>query len=122
MKSLLCFFVNMEEQNFCCHKFHVILFMFVPTNATVKLDDGKMVHAQVIGFVLCHFPNCPIIYPVGPVYYFLDLPSATILLGDLKFHAGFKNVTSEPLQHCEFVDSQGNGKKRTHRRSPKKYP
>ena len=27
--------------------------------------------------------------------------------GDLKFYIGFKKVTSEPLEHCDFVDPQG---------------
>ena len=27
--------------------------------------------------------------------------------GDLKLYIGFKKVTSEPLEHCDFVDSQG---------------
>ena len=43
--------------------------MFVPTNATVKLANGITGHAQGIGIILCLFPNCSIIYPVGPVYY-----------------------------------------------------
>ena len=44
--------------------------MFLPTKATVKLANGNKVHAQVIGILLFIFPNCSIIYPVGPVYYF----------------------------------------------------
>ena len=28
-----------------------------------------MVHSQGIWIILCHFTNCPIIYPVVPVYY-----------------------------------------------------
>ena len=43
--------------------------MFVPTNATVKFANVNMVHSQGIGIILCHFTNCPIIYPVVPVYY-----------------------------------------------------
>ena len=44
--------------------------LFVKTKATVKLANGNTGHAQVIGIILCYFPNCLIIYPVGPVYYF----------------------------------------------------
>ena len=42
-----------------------------------------------------------------PVYYCLGHPYKTISSGDLKFYAGFKKVTSEPLEHCDFVDPQG---------------
>ena len=52
--------------------------MFFPTKATVKMDNGNMVHVQGIGIILCHFPKCNIIYPVGPVYYFPGCPSNTI--------------------------------------------
>ena len=44
--------------------------MFVPTKATVKLDNGNMGHAQGIGVILCRFPKWSIIYLVVPVYYF----------------------------------------------------
>ena len=44
--------------------------MFVPTKITVKLANGNTRHAQLIGIVLFCFTNCPIIYPVVPVYYF----------------------------------------------------
>ena len=81
--------------------------MFVSTRVTVKISNGNTVHAQVIGVVLCGFPNCPIIYPVGPVYYFPGHPSNTISLGALKFYVGFQKVTYEPLKHCDFVDPQG---------------
>ena len=43
--------------------------MFVPTKANVKLSNGKMGHAQVIGIILCFYPNFPVVYPLGPVYY-----------------------------------------------------
>ena len=46
-------------------------------------------------------------YPVGPVYYCPGHPSNTISSGALKFYIGFKTVTSEPLEHCDFVDPQG---------------
>ena len=80
--------------------------MFVPTKATVKLVNGNTGHAQGIGIILCCFPNCLIIYPVGPVYYCTGHPSNTISSGALKFYIGFKKVTSEPLEHCDFVDPQ----------------
>ena len=80
--------------------------MFVPTKATAKLANGNMGLAQGIGIILCHFPNCSIIYPVGPVYYCPGHPSNTISSGALKFYIGFKKVTSEPLEHCDFVDPQ----------------
>ena len=42
---------------------------FSQPSPTAKLANGNTGHAQVIGIILCHFPNCLIIYPVGPVYY-----------------------------------------------------
>ena len=81
--------------------------MFVPTKATVKLANGNTGHAQGIGIILCCFPNCSIIYPVGPVYYCTGHPSNTISSGTLKFYIGFKKVTYEPLEHCDFVEPQG---------------
>ena len=81
--------------------------MFVPTKSDVKLAYANMVHAQVIGIVLCNFTDCPIIYPVVTVYYFPGNPSNTISSGDLKFYPGFQKVTSEHLEHCDFVYPQG---------------
>ena len=81
--------------------------MFVPTKATVKLANGNTGHAQGIGIILCRFTNFSIIYPVGPVYYCPGHPSNTISSGALKFYIGLKKVTSEPLEHCDFVDPQG---------------
>ena len=81
--------------------------MFFPTKATAKLANGNTGHAQEIGIILCHFPNCSIIYPVGTVYYCPGHPSNTISSGALKFYIGFKKVTSEPLEHCDFVEPQG---------------
>ena len=78
--------------------------MFVPTKATVKLANGNTGHAQGIRIILCRFPICSIIHPVGPVYYCLGHPSNTISSGALNFYVGFKKVTSEPLEHCDFVD------------------
>ena len=83
------------------------LSMFVPTKATVKLANGNTGYTQGIGIILCCFPNYPIIYPVGPVYYCPGHPSNTISSGALKFYIGIKKVTYEPLEHCEFVDPQG---------------
>ena len=40
--------VNVEVTNFMSH-----FYMFVPTNATVKLANGHTGDAQVIGIVLC---------------------------------------------------------------------
>ena len=78
--------------------------MFVSTKATVKLANGNTGHAQLIGIILCQFPNCSIIYPVGQVEYFPGHPSDTISSGALKFYIGFKNFTSEPIERCDFVD------------------
>ena len=81
--------------------------MFVPTKATVKLANGNTGHSQVIGVILCRFTNCLVIYLVGPVYYCPSHPSNTISSGALKFYICFLKVTSEPLEHCDFVDTQG---------------
>ena len=51
---------NVSVTNFMSH-----FSIFVPTKATVKLANGNTVHAQGIGIILCPFPECPIIYPVG---------------------------------------------------------
>ena len=63
--------------------------MFVPTNSTVKISNVNMVHTQVIGIILCRFPNCSIIYTVVPVYYSPGRPFNTISSGALKFYVGF---------------------------------
>ena len=81
--------------------------MFVPTNSHVKLANGNMGHAQVIGIILCHFTSCPIIYPVVPVDYFTVNPSNTISSDDLKFYLGLKNINFENIEHCDFVYHQG---------------
>ena len=93
---------NVEVTNCMSH-----FSMFVPTNATVKLANKNTGHTQGIGIILFHFPNCFIIYPVVPVYYFPGHPSNTMTSGSLKFYVGFQKVTSEPLEHCDFVDPQG---------------
>ena len=81
--------------------------IFVPTKATVKMDNGNTGHAQGIGIILCRFNNCTIIYPVVPVYYCPGHHSNTISLGSLKFYVGFQEVTSEPIEHCDFIEPQG---------------
>ena len=78
--------------------------MFFPTKATVKQANRNTGHEKIIGIILCCFPNCSIIYPVGTVYYFTGHPSNNISSGALKLYVGFKKVTSEPLEHCDFVD------------------
>ena len=82
-------------------------YMFVSTKATVKMANGNMGYDQGIGIILYLFPNSSIIYPVGTVYNCLVHPSNTISLGTLKFYGGFRKVTSEPLNHFDFVDPQG---------------
>ena len=79
----------------------------VPAKATAKLANGNTGHAKVIGIILCFFPNCSIIYPVGTVYYCLGQPSHTISSGNLKFNVGSQKFMSEPLEHCDSVDTQG---------------
>ena len=78
---------NVSVPNFISH-----FSMFVPTKATVKLANENMVHAQVIGIILCCFPNCSITYMVVPVCYFPGHPSNTISSVDLKFYVGFQKV------------------------------
>ena len=46
---------------------------------------------ELVLFYIC-FSTCPIIYPVGPVYYCLGYPSNTISLSSLKCYVGFQNV------------------------------
>ena len=81
--------------------------MFVPTKDTVKLANGNTRYAQVIRIILCCFPICSIIYPVGPVYDFPYHPSNTISSGELNLYVGFQKVTSEPLEFFDFVEPQG---------------
>ena len=81
--------------------------MFFPTKATVKLANGNTTHAQGIEVISYLFTNCYIIYPVGPVYCCPGNPPNTTSLVAIKFYIGFKKVTSEPLEHCDFVDPQG---------------
>ena len=94
---------NVYVTNFMSH-----FSMLFPTKSTVKLANGNTGHAQGIGIILCRFTNCPIIYLVGPVYYCTGHHYNTISSGALKFYAGFQNITTKTLQHCDFVDPQGN--------------
>ena len=90
--------VNVAVTNWMSH-----FSMLVPTNSTVKLAHGNTRYAQGIGIILCCFPNCMIIYPVAPVYYFPGHPFNTISSGSLKFYIGFLKVyiwTSWTLWLC----------------------
>ena len=71
------------------------------------VSNGNTGHDQVIVITFCHFPNCSIIYSVVPVYYCPRHPYNTISSGFLKFYIGFQKVTSEPIEHSDFVDPQG---------------
>ena len=75
----------MSQSQIACHTF---IYLSQPS-LFVKLANGNMGHAQKIGIILCCFPNCSIIYPVGPVYYCPGHPSNTISSGALKFYIGF---------------------------------
>ena len=71
--------------------------MFIPTKATVKLDNRTIVNFQVIGIIFCCFPNRTIIYPVVPVYHYQGNPYNTNSLGGLKFYVGFQKVAYENI-------------------------
>ena len=86
---------------------HVTFLFFVPTNATMKSDNGNTGHAQGIGIILCCFPKCPIIYPVVKVYYCPGHPTNTTLLGECKCYVGSQKFTSGSLEHCGFMYLQG---------------
>ena len=101
------FFHKDGGENFAVTNFMSYFSMFLPTKATVKLANGNTVHSQGVGIILCSFPKCLMIYPVGPFYYFPGHPSNTIPLGALKFYIGFKKFASETLEHCDYVDPQG---------------
>ena len=76
---------------------YVSFFILVPIHANVKFSKEYMVHAQVIGVVLCIFPTFPIMYYLGRVYYYPGHPSNNISLVDLKCYFGSQNIKSEPL-------------------------
>ena len=86
IQSLLYLFHKYGGADVAVTNFMSNFSMLVPTKATVKLANVNTGHAQVIGIILCHFTNCSIIYPVGPVYYFPCHPSNIISLGALKFY------------------------------------
>ena len=88
--------------------------MFVPTKATVKLDNGNMVHSQGIGIILYSFPNHLIIYPAGPVYYYPGNPPNTISLGALRLDVDYNFFTYESIEHYDFVDPQCSCWRTTH--------
>ena len=69
----------------------------------MKFSDGNTGHAQVIGIILCIFPNCPNIYYVGSVYYCPGHPSNTVLLDAPKFHVSFQNIISETSQTQNYL-------------------
>ena len=98
----------MQRREYCSHKFHATLFNVCPNQGHCEICYWKQGTFPSNWYVLRCFTNCSIIYPVGPVYYFLGHPYKTISSGALKFYVVFKNMTSEPLDHCEFVDPQGN--------------
>ena len=88
---------------------------FVSTKAIVELDHGNTGNSQVIGIILCRFPNCSIIYPVVSVYYCPGYPYNTISSGVPKFYVVFQYFTSEPLDNCDFVDPEGSSFRSLHK-------
>ena len=76
IQYLLCCFINTENQmlqsQISCHTF----LCFPQPN--LKMANGNTKYAQGIGIILCRFPKCSIIYPVGPFYYYSCHPSNTI--------------------------------------------
>ena len=81
--------------------------MSIATKSNVKLANGNTGHDQGIGIILCKFTNFPMIYPLVTVYYCTGHPSNTISPRSLKCYVGFQKVTSETIEHCDFVDLQG---------------
>ena len=81
-------------------------YMFVQTNANVKLSNGNTGHAQGIGIILCNFTNCTVIDTTASVYYFPGHPSNTISSSALTYYVSFKKVMFEPLKHGDFVEPQ----------------
>ena len=75
--------------------------MSIPTKATLKLANGNMGHAQGIGFILCCFTNCLILYPVGAFFIFqVTLPTAShqvssnFMLGFKRLHLNLLNIVN----------------------------
>ena len=51
-----------------------LFYVSVHTISNVKFYGVNKGYVQVIGIILCQFPHCPIIYPVGPVYHYIGHP------------------------------------------------
>ena len=71
--------------------------------STVKLANGNTGNSQGIGIFLCCFPKCPIIYPVGPVYYFPGNLYKTISSCDLNFMLVNKRIHLNLLNIVIFL-------------------
>ena len=82
------------------------LSVLLPTKANLKLDHGNTRHSQVIRIILYYFHKFPVIYTLGPVYYFPGHTSNSVLLDALKCYVGFQKVASENLEHCDLVYPQ----------------
>ena len=93
--------------NFSVTNFMSRFYMLVPTKATVKLFNINTGHAQVIGIILCCFPNCSIIYPVGQVYYFSGHPYNIISSDALKCYVVFKSLRMNLLNIVTVFYPQG---------------
>ena len=93
---------NVAVKNYMSH-----FSMIFPTKFNVKFSNGNMGYDQGIGIILCPFPNCPIIYLVGPLYYFPVCLLNSISLGDLKFYVGFWQETGESVEQVVPYESTG---------------
>ena len=85
-KVSIVLFHKYARENFAVTNCMSHFSMFIPTKSDVKLANGNMGHAQVIGIIFCCFPNRTIIYPVVPVYHYQGNPYNTNSLGGLKFY------------------------------------
>ena len=90
----------MLKSQIICHT------VLIPIKATVRINNGNIVHAQVIMIISCYFTNFSDIYLVGEVHYFPGSRFNTISSGALNFHVGFQKVTSEHLEYCDYVDTE----------------
>ena len=88
-------------KNFMSH-----IYMLVPTNANMKLANGNMVHAQVIGIILCHFSNYDIIYLAVPVYWCSYHPYNNIKLCALHIMLVFQRLRLNLLNIVFFGPSR----------------
>ena len=82
-------FNKYEESNVIVSNGLSHLYISVMTKSNVKLANDSMGHAQGIWIILCYFPNFPIVYHVGLVYYFPGHPYNNTSLGTLKYYVGF---------------------------------